>query len=84
MLIGRIEGATHDLGAPKDWAKERDGVCATLPVRTEIINGGLPSMTSAWLPTPEEIERIAAGAPIFLRVVSISHPPVMLEVGKAP
>jgi hypothetical protein len=84
MLIGRIEGATNDLGAPKDWVKERDGTCATLPVRVDVINGGMISMTSVWLPTLEEIERIVAGAPVYLRVVSSSHPPVMLDVGPAP
>jgi hypothetical protein len=49
-----------------------------------VINDGLFSMTSAWLPTPEEIERITAGAPILLRIISINHPPVMLEVGEPP
>lgn len=37
---------------------------------------------SAWMPTAKERERIAAGEPIYLRVLLGSQqPPVLLEVG---
>jgi hypothetical protein len=41
-------------------------------------------MTSAWFPTPEEIERLRDGAPIYLTVLGRSHPPVGLAVGPRP
>jgi hypothetical protein len=41
-------------------------------------------MVTAWLPTPEEIAKIVAGAPVHLRVLGEVHPPVMLDVGDPP
>jgi hypothetical protein len=60
-----------------------------LPIRDESfdcpVNGPkTPSMVTAWFATPEEIERIVAGAPIHLRIIGSDHPPVMLEVGEVP
>lgn len=80
MHIGRILGATRDLGKPKDWDDSK-GCCLSLPVRDEIDAAGR-KMTSAWLPTPEELAAIAAGAPIHLTVYGNGHPPVMLSVGE--
>lgn len=40
-----------------------------------------PAMETAWIPNPDEIERINAGAPVVLRVLGTAHPPVMIEVG---
>lgn len=84
MNIGKVEGANGLLGAPENWNKERDGPCLGLPIRLEVINGTLPAMTSAWYPTPEEIGKIVLGAPVLLRVIAESHPPVMLDVGEYP
>ena len=84
MQIGSIEGATTTLGAPRDWDEERDGKCMDLPIRQEVINGSLPALTSAWLPTPEELAKLNAGAPVLLRIIAMSHPPVMLDVGEVP
>lgn len=75
MQIGRITGCTQGyLG---------------LPLRDELIdctvNGpDTNSMVTAWLPTPDEIARINAGAPVHLRVLGDAHPPVMLDVGEVP
>lgn len=81
MLIGRIENATRVLGKSQGYLG--------LPLRDELIscpvNGPqTPSMVTAWIPTPDEIERIVAGAPIHLRLLGTQHPPVMLEVGEPP
>lgn len=84
MNIGTIEGFTTTLGEPKDWNEERDGKCMGLPVRMEVINDSLPSLTSAWFPTPEELKNLNLGAPVLLRVIGQQHPPVMLDVGEAP
>lgn len=81
MQIGRIEGATRVLGKSQGYLG--------LPLRDVEINcsvGGerTPAMETAWLPTPKEIAAIVAGAPIVLRVIGTTHPPVMLEVGSPP
>ena len=83
MHAGRIQGATRVLGAPAGWNKRRNGHCSSLAVRDTMI-GDVPAMTSAWIPTPEEVDAIAKGAPIFLTVVSLAHPVVALSVGEAP
>lgn len=55
MIIGKVEGATKTLIAPKDWDAERNGECMDLPIREEVVNGSLPALTSAWLPTPRRV-----------------------------
>ena len=77
--VGHISGATRNLGAPSGWDREKDGICGGLPIRDEEI-GRLHCMTSAWLPTPEELAALNAGAPVYLRVVGTGHPPVMVYV----
>lgn len=81
MHAGRIQGATRTLGAPPDWDERRDGHCGGLPVRDEMFAPDLPAMTSAWFPTPEEIDAMQRGAPIYLRVIGRTHPPVSVFVG---
>jgi hypothetical protein len=83
MLVGRIDGATRNFGAPHDWDKATRGPCGSLPIRDELTTAG-PGMTSAWLPTPEEIEKIKAGAPVYLTVFGNVHPPVSMAVGPIP
>lgn len=83
MLIGRIEGATHRYGQPKDWDEEKNGKCQTLPVRVHDV-GGMQCMTSSWQPTPEELARLNAGAPVHLHIFSCVHPPVCLTVEDLP
>lgn len=83
MHVGRIADASNVLGAPKDWDKQKQGPCGSLPVRVEMTSAG-PSMKSAWYPTPAEIERIARGAPIYLTIIGATHPPVAMSVGSAP
>lgn len=81
MHAGRIQGATRALGAPADWDKNSQGPCGTLLVRDEKTTAG-EAMVSAWFPTPEEIERMKQGAPIYLTLMGRIHPPVSLCVGK--
>ena len=81
MIIGRIKGATRTLGKSQGYIG--------LPLRDELINcsvggEGTPSMVTAWEPTPDELERLNAGAPVYLRIIGTMHPPVMLEVGPNP
>lgn len=83
MLIARIDGATRVLGQPVDWNEERDGKCAGLPIRDQVV-GGQRVMVSAWTPTPDELAAIAAGAHVLLFVWSVGHPPVSIGVGEVP
>lgn len=84
MIPGRIEGANCTLGAPENWDKSRDGNCVSLSILAEQTDTGSLLMSSVWFPTPEELEAIAAGAPVKLYVLGTGHPPVMLGVGEVP
>ena len=79
MIPGRIANATRVLGAPEGWDPEKDGDCGGLAIAD--VDG---VMISAWMPLPDELEKLAAGAPIYLQVVGTGHPPVMLFVGEPP
>ncbi len=81
MEIGRIQGCTRIIGRAQGYYG--------LPLRDIVINDSVtgpntPAMETAWLPTPDEIAAIAAGAPIILRVVGTGHPPVMIYTGEVP
>ena len=81
MQIGMIEGVTRIIGKSQGYLG--------LPIRDEIIqctvNGnGTPAMVTAWTPTPDELDRLIAGASVHLRVLGTSHPPVMMSVGDPP
>jgi hypothetical protein len=60
-----------------------------LPVRDERIdcnvNGpNTPVMVTAWLPTPKELDALNAGAPVHVRILGTSHPPIRVDVGDVP
>ena len=81
MMIQRIAGCTRVLGKTQGYLG--------LPIREEKFNCPVngpdtPSMVTAWSPTPDELARINAGAPIYLRIIGNQHPPVILEVGAVP
>lgn len=81
MQIGRIEGCTRVLGKAQGYLG--------LPLRDIVINDAVngpdtPAMETAWFPTPDELEAIAGGAPVILRVLGTQHPPVMLLTGEKP
>lgn len=82
MLPLRVRGHTRYLGAPVGWEPETQGHCGYLAVRDQIDPDIGPEMVSAWEPTPDELERLNAGASILLYVVGTGHPPVMLAVGE--
>jgi hypothetical protein len=81
MQIGRIEGATRVLGKSQGYLG--------LPLRDEVINcsvngEGTPAMVTAWLPTPDELAALNAGAAVHVRILGAEHPPIMLSVGDIP
>lgn len=83
MLIGRIEGATVDLGKPVDWDDSKGVHCGSLPAKIVRDAAGSPMFASAWFPTPGELELLKLGRPVYLYVWGAGHPPVMLSVEAA-
>jgi hypothetical protein len=66
------------LGAPEGW-DQGELPCAALAIaRTE--TGGHPVMASYWVPTPDELVLLNAGAPVALWVIGQTMPPVTLTV----
>jgi hypothetical protein len=77
MISRRIEGATRTIGKSQGY----HGLSIRDTTVNCTVNGdGTPLMETAWEPTPSELERLNAGAPVILRVLGTGHPPVMLEV----
>lgn len=76
MLSERIEGATRVIGKSQGYHG--------LAVRDELYEDGTPQMTTAWTPTPDELTRLNAGASIYVKLLGVSHPPILLDVGKVP
>lgn len=81
MEIGRISGCTRVIGKSQGYLG--------LPLRDELVDDavtgpGTPSMVTAWMPSPDELARLQAGAPIYLRIMGTQHPPVMVSIGEVP
>lgn len=79
MIPNRIEGATRYLGAPPNWRWE-DGTCDHLAIRDEQLDGQTPAMISSWEPSPEELQKLNEGKPVYLQVLGSRHPPVFVWV----
>lgn len=94
MNIGRIEGATRVLGQAQGYTglplRDEAKVLGDLPHllhyngSNKVDGPNTPTMVTVWHPTPDEMEAISKGAPIYLHLVGISWPPVMLAVGEVP
>ena len=80
MIASRITGATRVLGQSQGYGG--------LPIRDDVVqcsvDGPVPAMTTAWEPTPAELERIAAGAKVEVTILGTAHPPIDVRVGEAP
>jgi len=71
-----FDGTNMTLGKPQGWDEESYGPCQDIRVQIE---GSY--VTSCWQPDAEELERLNAGMPVFVRVVGHSMPPMLVEVG---
>ncbi len=81
MQVGAIEGATRVVGKSQGYLG--------LPVRDELINCSVngpntPSMMTAWIPTPEDLRALNAGAAIHVRILGTLPPPMNVLVGSPP
>ena len=78
MMPIKIDPCTRVMGRPDEMPEED---CLSLQICDEHdpIWGNV--MRSAWLPTDEEREAIARGAPVILQIVGKSHPVVAIFAG---
>lgn len=81
MDIGRIEDATRVCGKSQGFLglPIRDGVR-----ECNVAGGQVPTMTTAWLPNPDELAAINAGAAIHVSIDGTTPAPMMLSVGPVP
>jgi hypothetical protein len=81
MEIGRIQGTTRVIGKSQGYygLSVRD-----ITVNDSVTGPETPAMETAWMPTPDELAAISAGAPIILRIMGTGHPPVILYTGDIP
>jgi len=94
MEIGRIKGATRVLGKSQGYyglpLRDEAQNLGDLPhmlhtLQDSTVTGPeTPVMTTAWLPSPDELAALAAGAPIHVELVGIAYPPIRVSVGDAP
>jgi len=94
MEIGRIEGATRVIGKAqgyyglpvRDEAKNLGDLPHMLEtaMHSTVTGPNTPTIQTCWFPSPDEIDAISKGAPIYLNLVGVAHPPVMLSVGEVP
>jgi hypothetical protein len=81
VISGRIPGATRVLGKSQGYL----GLAVRDELVHDTVNGaGTPAMTTAWEPTPAEIEAIVKGAPVHVQILGTRHPPIMVTVGQPP
>lgn len=70
----RVAGQNADFSKPLDWDDKLDGECGSLPVRIGT-DHRTRTMTSNWLPSPEELAVLNAGGVVELCCVG-NQPPV--------
>ena len=80
MLVANIEGSSRTLGEAQGYTP--------LPVRYGVLRyedgTEVPVMTTAWTPTPQELDALNSGASIHVHILGTQHPPLRLEVGPTP
>lgn len=81
MQIGRIPGCTRVLGKSQGYlglpVKDLEVIDKTNGEKTN-------SMTTAWLPTPKELEILNAGGAVHVIIYGTVHPPIRVECGDPP
>lgn len=79
MMPTKIEPCTRELAPPPGVLEEDCAPILQISDEHDPIWGNV--MRSAWVPSPEEREAIANGAPIILQIVGKCHPVVALYTG---
>jgi len=85
-----VAGATHLFKKPENWREDLYGPCSDLAARVEVETTkvdeggkGLVTCTVAWVPTPEEARRLAAGAILELTFCTNGIPPHVPRIVEA-
>lgn len=80
MIPARIPGATDAIGKSQGYFE--------LPIRQEIVRdavqGDVPAVTTAWTPSPSELEAMQAGASIYVQILCPVVFPMSVTVGPIP
>jgi hypothetical protein len=81
MQVGCIDGTTRIVGKSQGYLG--------LPIRDEVIHCSVngtetPAMVTAWVPDPDELAALQAGAAVHVRVLGRVPPPMMVLVGPVP
>lgn len=81
MISGRIPGTTRVIGKSQGYL----GLAVRDEMIHDTVNGpGTPCMVTAWIPTPEELALLVAGASVHVSILGTAHPPIVVGVGEAP
>lgn len=83
MLPVPLTDKTRTLAPPSNWEADVSGECLSLDI-ADREHDGLMWMYSAWSLEPGELQALADGAPLFLRIAGTNHPVVGLSVHDAP
>lgn len=83
MLPVPLSDKTRTLGAPSNWDADTSGECMALDIADREHDGSM-WMYSAWSLQPGELQALADGAPLFLRIAGSNHPVVSLFVNDPP
>jgi len=81
MLIGTIEGATRVCGKSQGFIGLPLRDCARY---CDVVKATVPTMTSAWFPTEQELAALNAGAAIHVAMDGVTPAPMMVSVGPVP
>lgn len=80
MQISMIEDHTRICGKAQGFMG--------LPIRDQMLDvegfGQVNQMSSAWRPTPAELEALNKGAAVHVRIWGRIAPPMLVEVGPTP
>lgn len=75
MMVAVIEGCDQIIGKEQGFKG--------LPVRMGEFDGH-PGMTTAWEPSPAELQLLLAGAKIHITLLGTAHPPISVGIGPVP
>ena len=79
-----IENETRSIGKPYNWNPEVHGPCGFLSVHDYVDSRGMHVMLSKWELEEGDLEKLQAGAPIYLAVHGQVHPVVCVYPGNPP
>lgn len=74
----KIAGYNNHIKAPKQWKNQKPPIADLYARGARRISDGLPTLTAAYLPTPEELKLLNAGHPVLVTFLTQQMPPPTL------